>query len=95
MVCPETRRPVLQLQLDRLGSLSEAEIDVDTDLAGTVALSVHVRCGEAGGMKRRRSCPPIMTGSEAFAGFRFPPEVILLAVRWAKSTGRRNTLRWR
>lgn len=33
-------------------------------------------------MKRRRSCPPIQQGSVAFAGFRFPPEVILLAVRW-------------
>jgi IS6 family transposase len=33
-------------------------------------------------MKRRRSCPPIEQGSVAFAGFRFPPEVILLAVRW-------------
>ncbi len=33
-------------------------------------------------MKRRRSCLPIQTGSGSFAGFRFPPEVILLAVRW-------------
>src|SRR6478735_3298864 len=33
-------------------------------------------------MKRRRSCPPIPSDSLAFAGFRFPPEVILLAVRW-------------
>ncbi len=33
-------------------------------------------------MKRRRSCPPIPTGSGSFAGFRYPPEVILLAVRW-------------
>ena len=33
-------------------------------------------------MKRRRSCPVIRTGSATFAGFRFPPEVILLAVRW-------------
>jgi transposase-like protein len=33
-------------------------------------------------MKRRRSCPPIQQGSVAFAGFWFPPEVILLAVRW-------------
>ena len=33
-------------------------------------------------MKRRRSCPPIHQGSGAFAGYRFPPEVILLAVRW-------------
>jgi hypothetical protein len=31
-------------------------------------------------MKRRRSCPPIQQGTPAFAGFRFPPEVILLAV---------------
>jgi transposase-like protein len=38
--------------------------------------------GEADVMKRRRSCPPIQSGSAAFAGFRFPPEVILLAVRW-------------
>jgi len=33
-------------------------------------------------MKRRRTCPPIQTGSGSFVGFRFPPEVILLAVRW-------------
>ena len=33
-------------------------------------------------MKRRRSCPPMKTGSGSFAGFRFPPEVILLAARW-------------
>ncbi|MEJ7801611.1 MAG: IS6 family transposase [Ilumatobacter sp.] len=33
-------------------------------------------------MKRHRACPPIQTGSGSFAGFRFPPEVILLAVRW-------------
>jgi transposase-like protein len=33
-------------------------------------------------MKRRRSCPQIQPGSVAFAGFRFPPEVVLLAVRW-------------
>ncbi len=33
-------------------------------------------------MKRRRPCPPIKTGSASFAGFRFPPEVILLVVRW-------------
>jgi transposase-like protein len=31
-------------------------------------------------MRRRRSRPPVDLG--AFAGFRFPPEVIMLAVRW-------------
>lgn len=39
-------------------------------------------CGQAVGVKRRRPCPPIQTGSGTFAGFRFPPDVILLAVRW-------------
>jgi transposase-like protein len=38
--------------------------------------------GEAGGMKRdRRPSPPVQAPT-AFAGFRFPPDVILLAVRW-------------
>ena len=38
--------------------------------------------GEGGGVKRnRRSRPPVHAPS-AFSGFRFPPEVILLAVRW-------------
>jgi len=31
-------------------------------------------------MRRRRARPPVDLG--AFAGFRFPPEVIVLAVRW-------------
>jgi transposase, IS6 family len=38
--------------------------------------------GEAVVMKPRRVYPPIQTEPSAFAGFRFPPEVILLAVRW-------------
>ncbi len=33
-------------------------------------------------MRRRRQAAPIKTEFSAFAGFRFPPEVILLAVRW-------------
>jgi transposase, IS6 family len=33
-------------------------------------------------MKPRWSCPLIQPAPSAFAGFRFPPEVILLAVRW-------------
>lgn len=31
-------------------------------------------------MRRRRSSPPV--DLRAFAGFRIPPEVIILAVRW-------------
>ena len=33
-------------------------------------------------MKRRRPDRPVRQSSSAFAGFQFPPEVILLAVRW-------------
>jgi hypothetical protein len=38
--------------------------------------------GEGVGMKRRRSCPPVQLRLSAFAGYRFPPDVIFLAVRW-------------
>jgi transposase, IS6 family len=33
-------------------------------------------------MKRRRLIRPIQPPVSGFAGFRFPPEVILIAVRW-------------
>ena len=33
-------------------------------------------------MKRRRQFVPVVSELTAFAGFRFPPEVIVLAVRW-------------
>lgn len=33
-------------------------------------------------MRRRRPAVPAGPSLSAFAGFRFPPEVILLAVRW-------------
>jgi len=33
-------------------------------------------------MKRRPAQPVFQQPASAFAGFRFPPEVILLAVRW-------------
>jgi transposase-like protein len=38
--------------------------------------------GEAVGMKRRHLIRPVQPPRSAFAGFRFPPEVILIAVRW-------------
>jgi transposase-like protein len=38
--------------------------------------------GEAVKMKRHRPDRPVRRPSSAFAGFQFPPEVILLAVRW-------------
>jgi transposase-like protein len=33
-------------------------------------------------MRPRRSRPPVDLGGSAFSGYRFPPEVIVLAVRW-------------
>jgi len=33
-------------------------------------------------MRRSRPRPPVDLGGSAFAGFRFLPEVIVLAVRW-------------
>ena len=38
--------------------------------------------GESGGMIARRSCHVPAVPMSSFAGFRFPPEVIVLAVRW-------------
>jgi hypothetical protein len=47
--------------------------------AGTVAL-VEGWLGQAGLMSHRPAAVPAPRSS--FAGFRFPPEVIMLAVRW-------------
>ena len=38
--------------------------------------------GEAVGVSHRLHVRPIQPLKSAFAGFRFPPEVILIAVRW-------------
>ncbi len=46
-----------------------------------------LKLNEAADVKRRRSHLPIRQPSSAFAGFRFPPEVILLAVHWYLRNG--------
>jgi transposase, IS6 family len=38
--------------------------------------------GEGGEMRSRRGLPVPAFSSSAFAGFRFPPEIIVLALRW-------------
>ena len=38
--------------------------------------------GESGWMLRSHGCPVPVVASSAFAGFRFPPDLIVLAVRW-------------
>src|SRR3954463_16606813 len=47
---------------------------------GSVALADRMRVGERGAVKCRRAFAPLV--SRSFAGFRFPPDVIVLAVRW-------------
>jgi transposase-like protein len=48
---------------------------------GAVALAPGALSSEAGGMRTRHPHPAPVPRS-AFAGFRFPPDVIVLAVRW-------------
>jgi len=48
---------------------------------GAVAFAVTASSSETAGMRVRRPRPAPIARS-AFAGFRFPPDVIVLAVRW-------------
>jgi hypothetical protein len=56
---------------------------IAADPKGSVALLGWslLNC-DAVGMKRRRSHTPVQINASAFAGYRFPPDVIALAVRW-------------
>jgi hypothetical protein len=38
--------------------------------------------GDSGGMLRSHARPVLVVPSSAFARFRFPPEIIVLSVRW-------------
>ena len=49
---------------------------------GTVALGAERRFGETSSMRSRSHPRPRPTRSSAFTGYRFPPKVITLAVRW-------------
>jgi hypothetical protein len=50
--------------------------------AGTVALAQGRAGGESGGVTFCRSRHVCSVPRSSFAGYRFPPEVIVLAVRW-------------
>lgn len=47
--------------------------------------------GEGGGMMLRRCRPVPAVSNSAFKGFRFPPEIIVLAVRWFVQDGTRRS----
>jgi hypothetical protein len=49
---------------------------------GTVALVALAPVGETGAMRAPRYPRPCPAPRSAFTGYRFPPEVITLAVRW-------------
>jgi hypothetical protein len=49
---------------------------------GTVALVAWASVGETGAMRSHRHPHPCPAPPSAFAQYRFPPEVITLAVRW-------------
>jgi hypothetical protein len=49
---------------------------------GTVALGGDGVRGRQWWMRRSRACPVVPVPSSAFARFRFPPETVVLAVRW-------------
>jgi transposase, IS6 family len=51
-------------------------------VTGSVALAEVVPGGQGGGMSSRRCRPVFAVPCSAFKGFRFPPEIIVLAVRW-------------
>lgn len=54
---------------------------------GTVALASGVRIKETRAMRSRRHPPVRPAPRSASSGYRFPPEVITLAVRWYLSFG--------
>ena len=63
------------------GLLHERKVATVGEGARCIGARVAVG-GEGGGMRPRRSRPVPAIQSSAFAGFRFPPEIIVLAVRW-------------
>ena len=57
------------------------------EVGGDCCIGAEPGGGEGGGMRSRRCRSTPVFPSSAFAGFRFPPEVIVLAVRWCLRFG--------
>jgi len=88
-IVEETGKPIAQVARDlgvnegTLGNwVNQAPEAAEGTQGGSVALTDRCQDNEAGSMKcSRRPRPPVSMPS-GFVGFRFPPDVILLAVRW-------------
>src|SRR4029450_383848 len=63
------------------GGLAAGRRPGDQHQGGAVAFIVTALSSETGRMRTRRPRPVPVPRSE-FAGFRFPPDVIVLAMRW-------------
>jgi hypothetical protein len=71
---PSHYRNVVRRRLDK--ALADAGL-----AKGAVAFAVTAFSSETAGMRSRRPCAALVPRS-AFAGFRFPPDVIVVAARW-------------
>jgi hypothetical protein len=71
---------------------SSSQTSAPASRSGSVALTQRTWAGEGGSMKRTRRPRPACDDAVGFAGFRFPPEVILLAVRWYLRYGLSGTV---
>src|SRR6266508_2419067 len=83
-----THNPQIAAAAARTVSMRDGRIEdgtaitVPSSTEGTVALAAGVGFRETRAMRSRRHRPVRPAPSSAFAGYRFPPEVITLAVRW-------------
>ena len=64
------------------GWISEHYFTTDAKSQWLCCFDGSPSCGKAEAMRRNRRARPPVPAPSAFAGFRFPPDVILLAVRW-------------
>ena len=85
-ITADTYTTVLPEVLTVVDLVDDAVVGVADDRGvrrpGAVALGEGSPSGRLCGVRSERAARPSMPPRSAFAGFRFPPDVIVLAVRW-------------
>jgi len=76
------RRPEPEPHGKLLIAAGERELGGSNTIDGAVALVAQAPVGETGAMRPHRYPRPCPAPRSALTGYRFPPEVITLAVRW-------------